>query len=339
MIAAAGAPDDDARSPTGSLGERSRSPSAEERDTASRRESASLDRWIALLATRQHGVVSRGQLVALGLSGRAIEHRLARGRLHLAHRGVYFVGHPVEAPLARETAALFACGDGAVLSHTSAATLWGIRRPDEDRSEINVTVTGGSRRRRRIGLAIHVVAALEPSEVDVRHGLTVTSPVRTLVDLASVLDQRDLARCLEEAQIRRLLRRERLRESLDRRRGARGTRMLRELLNVGENPSLTRSEAERLLLDLVRAARLPRPETNVRVGGYEIDALWSQERLAVEVDGYAYHRTRAAFERDRRRDADLQAAGLRVMRITWLQLTNERDSVVARLAQALVTTY
>ena len=169
-----------------------------------------------------------------------------------------------------------------------------------------------------------------------RHGLELTAPARTLTDLAATHDARQLERAYEQARVLGLVRSREMRAALDRLAGRRGARTLRIVLDADEGPALTRSEAERRMLELVRAARLPAPEANVRLRGYEVDLLWRSQRLVVEIDGFAFHGSREAFERDRRRDADLQAHGMRVLRVTWRQLQAEPASLIARLAQALV---
>jgi very-short-patch-repair endonuclease len=163
----------------------------------------------------------------------------------------------------------------------------------------------------------------------------VSAPSRTLLDLADMLPLRDLERLLEEAMSRRLVEHDDLRALLERSPGRHGVRSLRALLEREVTPAFTRSQAEERLLALLRAAELSPTDVNVRVGDYEVDFLWRRERLVVEVDGYAFHNSRAAFERDRQRDAELQAAGYRAMRITWRQLTDSPEAVIARLARAL----
>jgi very-short-patch-repair endonuclease len=281
------------------------------------------DRAMAVLAARQHGMVTTRQLAAAGLGRRAVAHRVATGRLVRRFRGVYQVG-PVIAPFGREMAAALACGATALLSHHSAAAIWAIRPPHV--GDVHVTVAGHDQRSRP-GLRVHRSHSLNAA---VHNGLPLTTPARTLIDLATCLPQRDLDRAVEEAQVLRLTTRNALQQLLD---GRPGSAALRRALHT--EPALTRSEAERRLLDLVRAARLPRPETNVRVGGYEVDFLWRDHKLVVEVDGFAYHATRTAFERDRVRDAALQAAGFRVIRLTWRQIADEPHAVVARLASLL----
>jgi very-short-patch-repair endonuclease len=269
------------------------------------------DRAIAALAARQCGVVTTSQLAAAGIGRRSVAHRVAHGRLTQLHRGVYRVG-PIDAPYGREMAAVLATGGA--LSHHSAAAVWGFRPPHE--GDVHITATGRTRR----GVRVHRSASLKAA---VHLGLPLTTPTRTLHDLAPLLPQHDLDRAVEEAVIRGLAKPSEL-----------GTRPALRRATIAE-PRLTRSEAERRLLKLIAAARLERPVTNVRVNGWEVDAFWPRHRLVVEVDGYAYHGNRAAFERDRRKDAALTAAGYRVVRITWRQIADEPHGTVAVLARLL----
>jgi very-short-patch-repair endonuclease len=172
-------------------------------------------------------------------------------------------------------------------------------------------------------------------EVVRRHGIAVTTAARTLLDVAPQLDRRELARAVEEAQVQALATRTQLEALVARSGGHRGVGALAAAVAACDEPRFTRSRAERRLLELVRRARLPEPAANARVGRLEVDALWPAQRLVVEVDGWRFHSSRAAFERDRERDAELQAAGFRVARVTWRQLVSEPEAVVARLAAAL----
>jgi very-short-patch-repair endonuclease len=275
-------------------------------------------REVDVVAARQHGVVTSAQLAAAGITLSAVKSRLRSGALRRLHRGVYRVG-PIEAPWAREMAALLATGEGAVLSHHSAADVWEIL-PRHD-GPAHVTVRGHAVRA-RAGLHIHRSHSLDAA---VHRGLPLTAPARTLRDLAAYLAAPALERAVEQALVARLTSHAALAAQT-----GRGAARLRGVLS--SDPAMTRSEAERRLLALVRAARLPQPETNVRLGRYEVDMLWRRQRLVVEVDGFAYHGSRRAFERDRRRDADLTQAGYRVVRFTWRQITQEPEAVVARLA-------
>jgi very-short-patch-repair endonuclease len=293
-------------------------PAADECDVLHR------DQALTAIAARQLGLVTTKDLAAAGIGRGALARRVAAGHLRPLHRGVFVLG-PVLAPNARELAAVLSCGDTAVLSHHTAAALWGIRSPTY--GDVDVTIT--RQLRPRHGVRLHRVRALDPHDVTRRHGIPVTTPSRTLLDLSSVLDRHSLARAVEEAEVQRLVCRDAL---LDRCRARRGAATLRAVLESAAGPAMTRSEAEARLLALIRAARLPAPETNVRIGGYEVDFLWREQRLVVEVDGFAYHSTREAFERDRRKDADLQTLGLRTTRVTYRQIAHEPLATIARLA-------
>jgi very-short-patch-repair endonuclease len=290
------------------------------------------ERAVAELAARQRGVVTRTQLRAIGLSRHAIDRRLKAARLHPLYRGVYLVGHSFPPPGARELGAALVCGPGAVVSHRAAAGLWRLlpRAP----GEIDVTVPGRDRGR-TYGIRAHRVVALEGRDVRQLEGIPVTAPARTIVDLAAVVAPRELEQAFAEAHARRLARRDELVSVLARRSGRPGTKALRALLDDDARPAITRSEAEERLLVLIRASELPHPEVNVRVGYHEVDFLWRSQRLVVEVDGFRFHSSRAAFERDRLRDAELAAMGFRVVRVTWRQLVNRPEAVVTRIATAL----
>ena len=290
------------------------------------------DLAMARVAADQRGLVHRDQLHEMGLGRGAIAHRLARGRLHRFYPRVYLVGHPVPPLLARETGALLACGPGAILSHATALARWGIVEPPL--AMLDVTVVG-HRRRSFDDVRVHWVRALPRADVRRRDRMPVTSPARSLLDWAIVATLRELEQAIAEARARGRVREGELEELVGRSTGRRGVAVLRDLLSREAGPAFTRSEAEERLLRLIRKARLPEPECNVRIAGHEVDFLWRSSGLVVEVDGYAFHGSRAAFERDRRRDADLQAAGLTVARLTWRRLVDEPEAVVAQLARAV----
>jgi very-short-patch-repair endonuclease len=290
-----------------------------------------LDEEIARLAARQHGVVSREQLLRIGLGTGAVQARRQAGRLHLVHRGVYLVGHTAEAPHAPEMAGVLACGDGAVVSHRSAASLWSFaHRFAVTRVELTVP---GRRALRRPGLHVHETDELAPNDVSCVDGIPATSPTRTLLDIARFLRVHHLEHVLADAERRGLVLRGELIRELVRHRGRRGIATLR--LALGNEPAFTRSTAERKLIKLIREASLPSPLTNARVGLHEVDILWPHEHLIVEIDGYQWHSDRAAFERDRLRDAELQALGYRVIRVTWRMIQREPRAVIARIAATL----
>ena len=162
-----------------------------------------------------------------------------------------------------------------------------------------------------------------------------TTPSRTIIDLAECVTDRELERAVHEAITRRLVNARRLRAELDQYRGRRGISRLKQLLDNDGPSTLTRSEAEERFLALVRSAGLPAPEVNVLVQGHRVDFLWRDQGLVVEVDGFQFHSTREAFERDRRRDAELQRAGLRVLRVTWRQVVDSPYATLANLVGAL----
>lgn len=291
------------------------------------------DQAIARIAGGQRGLVTRGQLDALGLGRGAIEHRLKQRRLHAIHRGVYLVGHPVPLPLARELAAVLSSGPGALVSHHSAARLWSF--VSASRPGVDVTVPGRDLRS-RAGVRQHQVNHIDPRDTTTQHDIPVTTPARTLVDLAGALGSRELGRAVEQARIQGLTDPRRITAALGRSPNRRGAGALRALLEREREPSLKRSEAEERVVGLVRSAGLPPPSTNARVGRHEVDLYWPSQRLVVEVDGYAFHSSHTAFERDRAGDAELAAAGVRVVRVTWRQAVEQPAVLVARIAQALV---
>ena len=289
------------------------------------------DRRVAALAGQRHGVVTAKQLAEIGLGRHAIAHRVAKGWLRRRHRGVYLVG-PLETPFSDAMAAVLAYGEGALLSHAAAAVLWDLGPPPV--RELHVTVAGRDVRSRD-RIRAHSVAHLHPADSTRHHGIPTTEPARTLLDLAATASPRELDRAVNEARILHRVSDHSLDEQFDRYPAHRGTRALRQAIHT--EPKLTRSEAEQRLLELIRAARLPEPETNVRVGPHEVDFFWRQQSLVVEVDGYAFHSSRTAFKRDRRRDAELASVGVRVrvVRVTWRQIAGEREAVAAMLARAL----
>jgi very-short-patch-repair endonuclease len=292
------------------------------------------DEGLATLAGAQRGVAHRAQILSVGIGAGSIRHRVSRGSLHPVLPSVFAVGHPVLEPLGFETAALLYAGDDAVLSHASAAWLWGLCGGSPDR----VSVTVARRKvRHRPGVRLHQVASLDGRDARLQHGLPVTAPARALIDFAA--DQSDgvVAAALNEARVLKLVTDADLRAALDRCQGRTGTARVNALLAAERGPALTRSEAERVLKQLLEAGQLPLPQFNVWVHGKLVDALWPAERLIVETDGYRFHGHRAAFENDRLRDQRLAAEGYLVMRITWRQLTGEPMAVLARLAQALAT--
>jgi very-short-patch-repair endonuclease len=269
------------------------------------------DAAIASLAERQYGVVARAQLAALGMGARAIDHRLQLKRLHPLHRGVYAVGQRQLRREARWMAAVLAYGPGSVLSHRPGGAHWQIV---SDRGPCDVTSPNA--RRSRPGIRVHQ-ARLPADEVTVHQGIPITTVPRTLFDLAAVLPQRQLERAINEAELLHLWDELSLDHLLHRYPRHRGNKAIRAALQQRRQGSTaTKSDLEEMFLALIDAAGVARPEINALVEGFEVDAVWRDARLVVELDGRDTHGTAAAFERDRARDRALQVAGWRVVRIT-----------------------
>jgi hypothetical protein len=283
-----------------------------------------LDRVIAELARRQHGVVGRAQLTALGMGEDAIDWRVKRGRLHAIHRAVYAVGHLALTRNGRFMAAVLACGEGAALSHVTAAVLWRIL--GDRGASPHVTAV---KRRRVPGVVVHR-APLQGERVR-RQGIVVTTPTRTLVDLADVVPRRTLERAFDEAQYLGLDF-----EDARPRHGRSGSAVLAAVLAVHRPGSTrTRSELEEMFLRLCDDHGIPRPEVIVLIEGFECDFVFREQRLIVETDGAAAHGTQRARERDPVRDAELQLSGWIVIRVSYVRLLNAPGEVAAQLWRAL----
>jgi very-short-patch-repair endonuclease len=290
---------------------------------------------IMSLAGEQHGLVTRRQLLETGLTPDQIKMRVKRRRYCPVHRGVYLVGPPI-APHLREMAAVLACGPGAVVSHRSAGALWNLLPPCKAPAPVDILVPV-RHREHRPGIRAHRTSRLDPGETTNVERIPVTSPARTVLDLAGKLGPQELERVLslmEREGLSTLCEVSSLIEGHPRRPGS---GLLRALVRGEASPTLTRSEAEERFLALVRKAKLPRPEVNMGVAGYEVDFFWRPQGLVVEVDGFAFHASRRAFKRDRRRDAALLVKGVRVIRITWDQLVREPEAVVALVTHGLAS--
>ena len=290
---------------------------------------------IAELAQRQHGIVSRTELLTAGLSSDEIWHRTNVGRLHRLHAGVYAVGHLLLPRFGAYLAAVLACGEGAVLSHRAGAALLGLGGPPSGPIDVTVPRRGGQQ---RSGIAVHRTRCLPGSEITEAERVPCTTPARTLVDLAAVAGPRELRRALERSLELNLFDRTALDATLGRSRGRRGVVKLRRLLSrLPDEPPPVRSELERRFLHLIRAARLPTPVVNARVAGLEVDFHWPDQRVVVETDGRATHGAPHAFERDRSRDLQLGLAGWHVVRLSWRQVVHTPERVTTLLRYRLVT--
>jgi len=265
---------------------------------------------LARVAACQHGVVSAAQLAALGLSREAIRKRTLSGRLHRLHRGVYAVGHAAPSLHRGFMAAVLSCGEGAVLSHSSAAVLWNFLKPI--RGPIHVSLPGLNGRRRRDGIVVHRCISLARSNdplTRVQIGIPVTTPRRTIEDLPAALPPHLARRAKRQAEFLGY--------------------------ELGLPTDRSRSDLESDFLAFCRRHRLPLPEVNVPVGPYTVDFLWPNQRVAVETDFFDYHRGSVAFEDDRQRELDLRRAGYAARRYTGAQIRNHPALVVADLREAL----
>jgi very-short-patch-repair endonuclease len=275
------------------------------------------DRMRAAAATRarrQHGVISTAELRACGLSSDRIADWVRCGRLQPVHRGAYAVGHLPVSDEGWWMAAVLALGDGAALSHRSAAALWGIAprfAPEWSKPPVDVIVPGRGGRAPRRGIRVHRSITLVDAEVTRRRGIAVTTPARTLADLRRVASRAAWDAALREAEFLRL-----------------------RLDGLFEGDR-TRSGEERRLLRLCRRQGLPRPEANVRIGAYTVDFLWRDARLVVEVDTYGTHGGRSMFHADRTRDAWLKRNGYEVLRVTDRWMREAPDEVAATIRTLL----
>lgn len=291
---------------------------------------ATRDHAIAEVASRQHGVVSTPQLHGLGFDEHAIHVRVAAGRLHRIHRGVYAIGHSSLSLPGRSMAAVLAAGRGsfqggdsmlgywgAAISHRSAAILWGLAPTQLE--PVDIVVSGDGGRAKRAGIRVHRSRSLVAAEVVARHGVPVTSTVRTVGDLRrataegrpGALSPRELRKAIRQANVLGL-----------------------PIDEEGRRDRI-RSDLEEDFIGLCRRHRLPLPEVNVRVGAYLADFLWRERRLVVETDHYVYHRGRAAFQDDRDRDLELRRLGYEVLRLSEKQVDEEADRVVEVVSLAL----
>ena len=274
-----------------------------------REESAPPDVALARVAAKQHGVVALAQLHAVGIDKSGVSRRVASGRLHRLHRGVYAVGHR---PVSRRgfwMAAVLAGGNGAALSHRSAAELWELLRPRD--GPIDISTSARSGRKKRNGVRLHRCTSLVAEMTTHRHGIPVTTPARTISDLRGMVPPRQWRRAVRQAELA-------------------GYRLGPEVETDG-----TRSNLEGDFLRICRRAELPMPEVNVKIGRWTVDFLWRPQRLVVEVDSYLYHRGRIAFQDDHARELDLRQRGFELRRFDERQIDEEAGRVVADLRDVL----
>lgn len=292
-----------------------------------------VDAPIGRIAARQHGVVSRRQLLAAGATGAAVQGRVAAGLLVPVHRGVYSVGIEHPARHGRWMAAVLAAGPNSVLSHAAAATLWELM--GESSEVVDVTVPPDRRRNQRPGLRVHR-RPLRDTERVLFDGIPVTSPTRALLDVAADLEHEQLSRAVDEARFRKRATTASLRATLRNNPGRTGAPALRAVVDEQERGfHASRTVLETRFRAICRRGGLPRPQSNVILLGRERDFYWPYARLAVEVDGWASHNRRSTSEDDHRRDVDLKAAGYEVLRFTYLQVTYDGDWVLSSVRQML----
>jgi very-short-patch-repair endonuclease len=287
------------------------------------------DRIVAALAARQHGVVHVGQLYAAGLDKDAIARRVAAGWLHRLHRGVYAVGHLALTPRSHQLAAVYAYRPAGLLSHRSAAALWGLLR---SAPRIEVTVPRACRP--RSGIVLHRSRRIHEEDRRVVDGIPVTSVARTMVDLAEG-PERYLLAAVREAKIRRLFDLRAIDRTLERLPGRRGRHRLRRVLgSYRPESAFTRSGAERRLVEVCRDHRLPVPQANVWIDEFEVDFYWPDARIVVELDSPTFHLTTHAFHADRRRDRVLAGQGIQVVRVPLDDLERP-EALASELARIL----
>lgn len=276
-------------------------------------------------------MVTAAQLAGCGMGKDAIAHRVNSGRLHPEFHGVYSFGCGELPPLAREQAALLVCGEGAFLSHRSAAYVWGFRKAAPAPVEVSVPGRGC---RTRDGLVVHRIQAIDRREVRHHEGLWVSSPARAVLEVAAVAPG-ELVDVIDEGIAKRLLARRELERVVARNRPCRGAARLAALLGDETAMAITRSRAEKAFLKLIRESGLPRPETNVPFGRYEADFVWRRERLIVELDTPTFHGGPGAFQNDREKDLVYRDARFDVLRLTREHVVYEPPRVLVRVTQAL----
>jgi hypothetical protein len=285
---------------------------------------------VARIASSQHGVVTRSQLLDAGLSAKEIRSRLARRVLLREHPGVYRVGHRAPNVEATYLAAVLAAGDGSLLCGRAGAHLWEVVRGQPPPAEV-LTAT----ERRIEGIRTHRTRSLDAEDRAVCRGIPVTSVARTVVDLAAELSEDALARACHEAGVRYELTPNAVVEVLARRPNAKGSKKLRRIIEGDVRVTLSKLEAH--FLKLLRAQRLPLPLTNRPAGGRRVDCRWPEFGLTVELDSYRFHNTRHAWEQDRRREREARARGDDFRRYTYGDVVENPTLMLAELDTIFTT--
>ena len=288
-----------------------------------------VERVIARIGRRQDNVITFEQLLDAGLGSRGVSHRVKARTMQRLYRGVFLLGAAPPTLMARARAAVFACGEGAVASHRSAAELFGLL--PEAGGGVDVTVVGRNPGAEP-GIRLHRPRAIAKPDVTSARGIPVTSIARTICDLAASESPREVELAFQEALFRDIVTPRAVLAVLDREPRRKGAAIVKSLLR---DSRMTRSERERVLLKLIAEAQLPKPLTNVPLHGYLADVYWPAQRLVLEFDGWRAHGHRLAFERNRKRDQVMLANGIAVMRATDRHLEDEPVALIARIAQAL----
>ena len=288
---------------------------------------------VARIAGANSGTVTRIQLLDAGLSPTTIWRWIDRGYLQRMATGVYAVGSSQIPDRGHLLAALAAYGDTTVLSHQTAAALWNLI--EDDGRPIHVMVTTGTMTSRR-GIALHRDRRLKDDEVTEVGGLRVTTPARLVFDLARRTRLDPMLDLTVAALRRRLLTLEDLHLQVDRQKRRKGSRELRRLVSILDpDVAKTRSWMERFFHRHWCRLGLPRYESNARIDDFEVDCLWRRQRLIVELDSHSYHSDPSQFERDRRKQADLESEGYTVLRVTYRMLTESPERTIGRIAKTL----
>jgi hypothetical protein len=293
-----------------------------------RPQNGTVEEKLAKIGGASHGVVTRVELEAAGVTSSQIKSRLAAGSLIRVHPGVYRGGHASPSLEARYTAAVKACGDGSLLAGRAAAHLFGLLKRPPSLPEVLVPTN-----RRIKGVATHRARRSELRDATTWRGVPVTTIPRTLVDIAGVLSEPVLARVAHEAQVRHRITPPQVESVLARRHNWPGARKLRRIL-WGEVP-VTLSRLEAIFLDRLRAATLPQPEVNRRVARRYVDCRWPAQRVTVELDSYRYHHTRHAWEQDRQREREARTRGDEFRRYSWRDVIEEPEPMLTDLRSLL----
>ncbi len=297
----------------------------------------SRDQRVAAIAGEQRGRAKRAQLLAAAITDHQIATMVGSGWLEPRFRGVYVVGYAPDGELTRETEALLACPDAALLGDVSAAAGWALIPWRLAKGPVHITIAG-EHRTHQAGIRLHRTSTLDSKlDIRIRNGLPIVSPARALVEIAGTLTPRELERALDDALHGNIVRLAQVRETLMRIGSRRpGSPILDALLTEREEGSgLSRSDGELAMWDAIISSGLPRPERNARVHGSEVDLLWPGLRVIVEVDSYQFHLRKASFDSDRSKDAALEALGFTVLRFTAKQIAEEPLAVIARIAAVL----